>query len=76
MYKNSSATTNNTALWHYLGIKHLDFRRENDSTQGVLIEEIRYTHLRYNLYIPLKTEHEFQMLELAFHHCLLLLVIF
>ena len=33
MYKNSSATTNNTALWHYLGIKHLDFRRENDSTQ-------------------------------------------
>ena len=31
---------NNTALWHYLGTKCLDFRHENNSTLGVLIEEI------------------------------------
>ena len=32
MYKNSSAPSNNIALWHYLGTKHLDFRHENTST--------------------------------------------
>ena len=42
MYKNSSAPSNNTTLWHYLGTKHLDFRRENNSTPGALIEEIWY----------------------------------
>ena len=40
MHKNSSAPSNNTALWHYLGTKHLDYRRENNSTSAVLIEEI------------------------------------
>ena len=39
MYK-IVAPLNNTALWHYLGTKHLDFRRENNSTPGVLIKEI------------------------------------
>ena len=39
MHKNSSAPSNHTALWHYLGTNHLDFRRENNSTPGVLIEE-------------------------------------
>ena len=39
MYKNSSAFSNNTALWHYLGTKHLDYRRENNSTPRVLIKE-------------------------------------
>ena len=34
MYKNSSAPLNNTALWHYLGTKYLDFRHENNSTPG------------------------------------------
>ena len=42
MYKNSSAPSSNTTLQHYLGIKHLDFRRKNNSTSGILIEEIRY----------------------------------
>ena len=42
MYKNSSAPLNNTALWHYLGTKHLDFRCENNSNPGVLIKEIWY----------------------------------
>ena len=32
MYKNSSAPLNNTALWHYLSTKQLDFRRENNNT--------------------------------------------
>ena len=40
MYKNSSTPLNDTALWHYLGTKRLDFRHENNSTPGVLIEEI------------------------------------
>ena len=40
--KNSSAPSINAALWHYLGTYNLDFRRENNSTPGVLIEEIRY----------------------------------
>ena len=35
MYNNSSAPSNNTALWHYLGTKHLDFSRENNGTPGV-----------------------------------------
>ena len=39
--KNSSAPSINAALWHYLGTNNLDFRRENNSTPGVLIEEIR-----------------------------------
>ena len=34
MYKNSTAPLNNTALWHYLGTKRLDFRRENNITPG------------------------------------------
>ena len=38
MYKNSM---NNTTLWLYLGTKRLDFRHENNSTSGVLIEEIQ-----------------------------------
>ena len=33
---------NNTALWYYLGTKHLYFRCENNSTPGVLIKEIQY----------------------------------
>ena len=43
MYKNSTAPSNNTALWHYLGTKDLDFWHENNSTPGVLIEEIQYS---------------------------------
>ena len=43
MSKNSSTPWNNTALWHYLGTKHLGFEHENNSTPGVLIKEIRYT---------------------------------
>ena len=39
--KNSSAPSINAALWHYLGTFNLDFRRENNSTPGVLIKEIR-----------------------------------
>ena len=39
MYKNSSTSSNNTTLWHYLGTKRLDYRHENYSTPGVLIEE-------------------------------------
>ena len=42
MYKNSNAPSNNTALWHYLGTKYLDFRSKNNSTPGVLIKEIWY----------------------------------
>ena len=42
MCKNSSAPSINAALWHYLGTYNLDFRCENNSTPGVLIEEIRY----------------------------------
>ena len=42
MYKNSSASLNNTALWHYLGTKHSDSRRENNSTPRISIEEIWY----------------------------------
>ena len=44
MYKRSSTPSNNTALWHYLSTKHLDFRHENDSTPGVLIKEMWYVH--------------------------------
>ena len=40
MYKNSSAPSDNTVLWHYLDTKHLDFMCENNSTPGILIEEI------------------------------------
>ena len=49
MYKNSSAPSNNNALWHSLGTKCLAFRHESNSTQGVLIEEIRYVHVAMNL---------------------------
>ena len=38
MYNNSCTPSNNIALWHYLGI---GFRHENNSTLGVLIEEIQ-----------------------------------
>ena len=41
MYRNSSAPSSNTTLWHYLDTKQLDFSHENDSTPGVLIKEIR-----------------------------------
>ena len=41
MYKNSNAPSNNTGLWYYFGTKHLDFRHENNSTPGVLIEELQ-----------------------------------
>ena len=37
MYKNNSTPSNNTILWHYLGTKHLYFRRKNNSTPGVLL---------------------------------------
>ena len=39
MYKNSSTPSNNTALWHYLGTKHFEFRCENNITPGVLIKK-------------------------------------
>ena len=42
MYKISSTPSNNTTLWHYLGIKHLDFRHENNSASEVLIKEKQY----------------------------------
>ena len=42
MHKNSSTPVNNTALWDYLGTKHLDFRRDVNTTPGVLIKEIQY----------------------------------
>ena len=42
MYKNTSTPSNNIALRHYLSTKNLDFRSKNNSTLGVLIEEIRY----------------------------------
>ena len=32
MHKNSSAPSNNIALWYYLGTKHLDFMCEDNST--------------------------------------------
>ena len=34
-YKSSGASLISTALWYYLGTKHLDFRRENNSTPGI-----------------------------------------
>ena len=35
IYTNSSASLiNNTTLWHYLDIEHLDFGHKNNSTQG------------------------------------------
>ena len=54
--KNSSAPSINAALWHYLGTSNLDFRHENNSTPGVLIEEIRYTitHVSLNDYVNTK----------------------
>ena len=50
----ASAPSINAAPWHYLGTYNLDFRRENNSTPGVLIEEIQYIQKRsiefmYNL---------------------------
>ena len=50
MYKNSSALLNNTTVWHYLGTKHLDFRHENNSTPGVLIEKIWYSYIFGSMY--------------------------
>ena len=44
MYKNSSAPSDNIVLWHHLDTKHLDFRCENNSAPGVLIEEIQYMY--------------------------------
>ena len=48
MYKNSSAPSDNTVLWHHLDTKHLDFRCDfrcdSNSTPGVLIEEIQYIY--------------------------------
>ena len=40
MHKNSSTSSNNTAPRHYLHMKHLHFKHDNNSTPGVLIEEI------------------------------------
>ena len=56
MCKNSSTPLINAALWHYLGTYNLDFRRENNSTPGVLIEEIQYmmhihTHVLASVYM-------------------------
>ena len=48
MYKNSSTPSTTTALWHYLNTNLLDFRHENNSTPGVLIEEIRYNNTTVN----------------------------
>ena len=45
MNKNSSVPSNNTTLSHYLGTKHFDFRHENNSTSGVLIEEMQYVNI-------------------------------
>ena len=45
LYENSSASLIGTTLWHYLGTKHLDFRHENNSALGVLIEETQYMHI-------------------------------
>ena len=42
LYKNSSASSINAALRHYLSTYNIDIRNENNSTPGVLIEEIRY----------------------------------
>ena len=42
MYRNNSAPLNYTTLWHYLGTEHLDFKHENSSIPGVLIEELLY----------------------------------
>ena len=50
--KNSSAPSINAALWHYLGTYNLDFRHENNSTPGVLIEEIRYTFHTKMVWFP------------------------
>ena len=47
VYKNSSAPSINAALWHYLGTYNLDFRHENNSTPGVLIEEIRFIDVSF-----------------------------
>ena len=47
--KNSSTPSINATLWHYLGTYNLDFRHENYSTPGVLIGEIRYTLMTYNM---------------------------
>ena len=44
MYKNRSISFINTALWHYLGTKHLNFKCENNSTPG-RAEVIRLTIL-------------------------------
>ena len=42
MHTNSSAPLNNTALWYYLGTKHLNLGiKIIVATPGVLIEEIR-----------------------------------
>ena len=49
MHKNSCTSSNNTALWHYLGTKHLNFRSENNNTPGVLIKEIQYAYRDINL---------------------------
>ena len=42
MHENSSAPSNNIALWHCLGTKYLGFRHESNSTPGVLIKEIQH----------------------------------
>ena len=42
MYQNCSTSSNNIALWYYVGTKCSDYRRENNSTLGVLIKEIWY----------------------------------
>ena len=52
MYKYSSVPSNNTALWHYLDTKYLNFRHENNSTPGLLVEEIRY--IEYTVFIRIK----------------------
>ena len=48
-YKSSGASLISTALWYYLGTKHLDFRHENNSTPGVLIEDIQYVHMHTHM---------------------------
>ena len=63
MYKNSSTPSNNTTLWHYLGTKHLDFRHENKSTPGLLIEEIQYLYVLIYLTSCLIIQNQYKCFE-------------
>ena len=53
----------NTALWHYLDTKIFNFRLENNSTPGVLIEEIRY--LGTYSYVIVISQYEYDILVIT-----------